>query len=81
MMWTWYAEREGKSLINFGQRRAHSDSDERDARSWSVLANGRCGAPRASSEELTKISEGIDHGLKRGALAVGMGINYTAAAS
>jgi len=79
---TWYAEREGKSLINFGVSVGHIPirmSVMHDPGAF--LPTGNAAHREASSEELTKISEGIDHGLKRGALAVGMGINYTAAAS
>lgn len=79
---TWYAEREGKSLINFGVSVGHIPirmSVMHDPGAF--LPTGDAAHREASPEELTKISEGIDHGLKRGALAVGMGINYTAAAS
>jgi len=45
------------------------------------LPSGDAAHREASSEQLRAIEEGIQTGLERGALAVGMGVNYTSAAS
>src|SRR5258705_7714477 len=78
----WYAEREGKTLINFGVSVGHIPVRMKvmhDPGSW--LPTGDAAHRGATAEELKQIDEDIEHGLQRGALAVGMGINYTAAAS
>lgn len=78
----WYAEREGRTLINFGvsighipvrMKVMHDPSD--------FLPSGDAAHREATPEELSQIERGIETGLRRGALAVGMGINYTAAAT
>jgi N-acyl-D-aspartate/D-glutamate deacylase len=78
----WYAEREGKTLINFGVSVGHIPvrmKVMKDPGPW--LPTGDAAHREANAEELKQIDEGIKQGLKRGALAVGMGINYTAAAT
>jgi N-acyl-D-aspartate/D-glutamate deacylase len=78
----WYAERESKSLINFGVSVGHIPvrmSVMHDPGTF--LPTGDAAHREATAEELKKIDQGVERGLKRGALAVGMGINYTAAAS
>ena len=86
----WYAEREGKSLINFGVSIGHIPTRIR------VLAGSQTGvslsanhAPAAEAanhreatpQELDELREAIEKGFQRGALAEGMGINYTPGAS
>jgi N-acyl-D-aspartate/D-glutamate deacylase len=78
----WYAEREGKSLINFGVSVGHIPTRMKvmkDPGSW--LPTGDAAHRAATDAELAQIDQRIDAGLKQGALAVGMGINYTAAAT
>jgi N-acyl-D-aspartate/D-glutamate deacylase len=78
----WYAARENKSLINFGASIGHipvrmqvmHDPGE-------FLPTGDAAHREATAQELVEINKGIRHGLQRGALAVGMGINYTEAAT
>jgi N-acyl-D-aspartate/D-glutamate deacylase len=78
----WYAARENKSLINFGASIGHipvrmlvmHDAGE-------FLPTGDAAHREATPQELAEIDSGIRRGLQRGALAVGMGINYTAAAT
>jgi N-acyl-D-aspartate/D-glutamate deacylase len=78
----WYAEREGKSLINFGVSIGHIPVRMRVMKDpGTFLPTGDAAHREATAEELKAIDEGIERGLKRGALAVGMGINYTAAAT
>jgi Amidohydrolase family len=78
----WYAERDAKSLINYGVSIGHIPVRMRimnDPGDW--LPTGDAAQREASPTELQQIEQGIDQGLGRGALAVGMGINYTAAAT
>jgi N-acyl-D-aspartate/D-glutamate deacylase len=78
----WYAEREGKTLINFGVSVGHIPvrmKVMRDPGPW--LPTGDAAHREATPDELKQIDEGIGRGLRSGALAVGMGINYTAAAT
>jgi len=78
----WYAEREGKSLINFGVSVGHIPVRMRVMKDpGTFLPTGDAAHREATAEELKAIDEGIERGLKRGAIAVGMGINYTAAAT
>jgi N-acyl-D-aspartate/D-glutamate deacylase len=78
----WYAQREGKSLINFGVSVGHipvrmkviGDPGE-------FLPSGDAAHKPATPEQIAEMRKQIEHGLQRGALAVGMGINYTEAAS
>jgi N-acyl-D-aspartate/D-glutamate deacylase len=77
-----YAQREGKSLINFGVSAGHIPvrikviGDPSD-----FLPNGDAAHKPATPEQIAEMRKQIEHGLQRGALAVGMGINYTEAAS
>lgn len=78
----WYAERDGKSLINFGVSVGHIPvrmKVMRDPGTW--LPTGDAAHRAATDAELAQIDQRIEAGLKQGALAVGMGINYTAAAT
>lgn len=78
----WYAEREGQSLINFGVSVGHIPTRMKvlkDPGTW--LPTGDAAHRAASDAELAQIDQRIAAGLKQGALAVGMGINYTAAAT
>jgi N-acyl-D-aspartate/D-glutamate deacylase len=78
----WYAEREGKSLINFGVSIGHIPTRMKvmkDPGRW--LPTGDAAHRAATDAELAQIDQRIEAGLNQGALAVGMGINYTAAAT
>lgn len=87
---TWYAKREGKSLINFGvsvghipvraQVVAHATGDLGSSITRSLGVEE--GLHReATTEEINQMKELIEAGLKQGALAEGMGINYTPGAT
>lgn len=79
---SWYAAREGKSLINFGVSVGHIPVRMQVMHDpGTFLPLGDAAHRAASSEELAAITQGIEAGLQRGALAVGMGIAYTPAAS
>ncbi len=78
----WYAQRAGKSLINFGVSAGHIPVRMRvmnDPGKW--LPTGAAAHKAASPEQLRAIQQGMEAGLKAGALTVGMGINYTEAAT
>jgi N-acyl-D-aspartate/D-glutamate deacylase len=78
----WYAARAGKSLINFGVSVGHVPvrmkvmHDPND-----FLPSGDAAHKKASAEQISEMEKVLDKGLDRGALAVGMGIAYTEAAS
>jgi N-acyl-D-aspartate/D-glutamate deacylase len=78
----WYADREGKSLINFGVAVGHIPvrmAVMHDTGSWIPTADAAHRA--ATPEEITQMIALMNRGFREGALAEGMGINYTAAAT
>lgn len=78
----WYAKREGRSLINFGVSAGHVPVRMKvmnDPGAW--LPTGDAAHRTGTPEDLSRIAQGIDDGLKQGAVAVGLGINYTEGAS
>jgi N-acyl-D-aspartate/D-glutamate deacylase len=78
----WYAQREGKSLINYGVSVGHIPVRMAVMHDpGTFLPVGDAAHRAASAKEIGQIRAGIARGLQRGALAVGMGINYTSAAS
>ena len=78
----WYAEREGKSLVNFGVSIGHIPTRMKVMKDpGGFLPTGDAAHRAATDAELAQIEQRIEAGLKQGALAVGMGINYTAAAT
>ena len=78
----WYGEREGKALINFGASAGHipvrmvvmHDPGQ-------LLPSGDAAHREATPEEMQQIMAGIEKGLQRGAVAVGVGPAYTEAAT
>ena len=77
----WYAQREGKALINYGVSSGHIPVRMQVMRDPGLVAHRRGGSRAATAEELAEILTRIESGLNQGGLAVGMGINYTAAAT
>ena len=78
----WYAKREGHSLINYGVSVGHIPVRMAVMHDpGTFLPYGDAAHREASTEELKQIDAAIARGLQQGALAVGMGINYTAAAT
>src|SRR5215469_8144655 len=86
----WYAEREGKSLINFGvsvghipvraQVVGHATGDL--SSSVTLPLDVQTALHReATADEINQMKNVIEIGMKQGALAEGMGINYTPGAS
>ena len=91
---SWYAAREGKSLINYGVSIGHipvrtkvltkisSDSGLGGKLSPADMAAQDAAAHRqATPQELVQMKEALEQGFRSGALAEGMGINYTPGAS
>src|SRR5439155_1297565 len=78
----WYARREGSSLINFGVSIGHIPVRMKVMNDpGTFLPVGDAAHREATAGQLQQIDDEIEKGLRRGALAVGMGINYTAAAT
>src|SRR5450432_4394308 len=78
----WYAEREGKSLINVGVSIGHIPVRIQVIGDPSnYLPSGDAAHKPATPEQIAVMRRDIEKGLQRCALAVGMGINYTEAAS
>lgn len=86
----WYAQREGKALINFGvsvghipirtQVVGHVTGDLSSSVTRPINAEAAMHR-EATPEEIEEMKELIDAGMRQGALAEGMGINYTPGAS
>ncbi len=73
----WYAEREGKSLINFGATVGHIPAKMavmKDTGTW--LPRDNAVTRKASPEEIRQVAELVKRGLDEGALGIGFGINY-----
>jgi N-acyl-D-aspartate/D-glutamate deacylase len=78
----WYAERRGKSIVNFGASSGHI------AARMAVMHDSGGLLPRdaamnrpASAEEQKAVSSAVEKGLDEGGLGMGMGIVYTPTAS
>jgi N-acyl-D-aspartate/D-glutamate deacylase len=78
----WYAHREGKALINYGVSIGHIPVRMKVIGDPGLfLPTGDAAHKPATPEQIAEMRRQIEYGLQRGALAVGMGINYTEAAS
>ena len=84
----WYAERAGKALINFGvsashpgARRAMLDHDSTAAGADVIGATGAFVHSPIERTRLPELERRLDVALDEGALGIGMGINYTPAAT
>ncbi|MGE0131595.1 MAG: amidohydrolase family protein [Blastocatellales bacterium] len=78
----WYAEREGKAVVNFGVSIGHIPArmavmNDKGA----LLPNGPAASRAATEAEIEELKRRIERGLNRGAVAVGFGPAYTPAAS
>lgn len=75
---SWYAEREGKALVNFGASAGHIRARMRAMKDTGVWLPKDAAANRdATPEERQAILAFVDQGLKEGGLGVGFGFNYT----
>jgi N-acyl-D-aspartate/D-glutamate deacylase len=84
----WYAKREGKSLINFGvsashpgARRAMLDGDSTAEGIDVISATGAFVRSPIERAQLPQLERRLEAALAEGALGIGMGINYTPAAT
>ncbi len=85
----WYEARRDKSLINFGVSAGHIPMRIRAMTGQEVPSLSAMNTPVAEAanhreltgEELARLRAAIEEGLQEGALAEGMGINYTPGAS
>jgi dihydroorotase len=78
----WYAEREGKALIHYGASVGHTPVRMKVMRDPGTFPpTGDAARKSASDAELTEIKRQVEHGLERGALAVGLIVQLTPAAS
>jgi dihydroorotase len=84
----WYAAREGKALVNFGVAVGHIGARramlDRDSTGEGARAIGGTGAfVRAPIEpgRLRELETRLERGLRDGGLGIGIGINYTPAAT
>src|SRR6202162_560923 len=79
----WYALRDGKSLITFGVSIGHIPVRMKvlGGPQGGFLPTGEAAHRAATSEELAQLSQEIDKGFRQGALAEGMGVNYTPGAT
>jgi len=78
----WYAQRQGQALINYGASIGHIPVRIAVMHDPGVFLPSGDGAHKAASDsEIDEMKRQIEQGLNQGALGVGFGINYTAAAS
>jgi dihydroorotase len=78
----WYGEREGKALINFGASAGHIPARMALMHdTGGLLPRDRAINTSATPEQIATLVQDIRRGLERGAIGVGMGIQYVPGAS
>lgn len=78
----WYAQRERKSLINYGVSAGHLAARMAAMHEpMKFLPTGDAAHRAATDAEIDEMKQRLEQGLKRGAIAVGFGIQYTPNAS
>jgi len=78
----WYSQREQKSLINFGVSAGHLAARMAAMHEpVTFLPTGEAARRPATDAEINEMKQRVEEGLKRGAVAVGFGIQYTPNAS
>jgi len=78
----WYAQRDGKSLINYGVSAGHLAARMAAMHEPATfLPTGDAAHRSATDAEIADMKQRLEDGLKRGAIAVGFGIQYTPNAS
>lgn len=78
----WYAERAGKSLINYGVSAGHLAARMAAMKEpVTFLPTGEAARRAATEAEISEMRQRLEQGLKQGAVAVGFGLQYTPQAS
>ena len=78
----WYAQRERKSLINYGVSAGHLAARMAAMKEpVKFLPTGDAARRPATDAEIDEMKQRLEQGLRRGAVAVGFGIQYTPNAS
>ncbi len=78
----WYAEREGKATINYGVSIGHLAARMAAMHDpIEFLPSGEAARRAATDAEIAEMKAQLEHGLQRGAVAVGFGIQYVPHAS
>jgi N-acyl-D-aspartate/D-glutamate deacylase len=78
----WYAQREQKTLINYGVSAGHLAARMAAMHEpIKFLPTGEAARRAATDAEIEDMKQSLERGLKRGAVAVGFGIQYTPNAS
>ena len=78
----WYAEREGKAIINYGVSIGHLAARMMAMHDPVEFVPSHEAARRAATDaEITEMKAQLERGLRRGAVAVGFGIQYVPHAS
>ncbi len=78
----WYAQRQGKALINYGATVGHIPTRMRLMHdSGTFLPHDAAATTIATPEQIAEMKRDLEHGLARGALGVGFGIGYVPAAT
>ena len=78
----WYAQRDQKSLINYGVSAGHLAARMAAMHEpIKFLPTGDAARRAATDAEIEEMKQRLEQGLKRGAVAVGFGIQYTPNAS
>ena len=78
----WYAEREGRALVNHGVSIGHIQARMKLMNDpGTLLPSGAAANLKATDAQIAELKKMIAHGLDRGAVAVGFGPAYTPAAS
>src|SRR5579884_1746220 len=73
----WYAQRKGKSLINFGATAGHIPARMAVMHDpGSLLPRGAAATRAATPDEVRETRRRIEQGLDEGALGIGLGIAY-----
>jgi N-acyl-D-aspartate/D-glutamate deacylase len=80
----WYADREGKSLVNFGVSIGHIHVRMAvlgDKAGFLPETTDKANTQQATDAQVEEIKKRLREGLKRGAVSMGFGIQYTGAAA
>lgn len=78
----WYAQRQGKSLINYGVAAGHIGARMRVLGGpVTRLPEGGAAQDEATDSQINQMRRLVEDGLQRGAVGMGLGIQYTPGAS